>query len=145
MKNIIYFLSIVLLVSSCSDLTDMNNDEKNPSTVPAYSLFTSAQKGIAEQVVNTSVNKNIFRLVNQQWTETTYTDESVYQWTTRKISDNHWGAFYAGTTTNDGSLGDLEQAKYYIESEVILATDPQFAAKTSIQKNQLAMIDILNI
>lgn len=145
MKNIIYFLSIVLLVSSCSDLTDMNNDEKNPSTVPAYSLFTSAQKGIAEQVVNTSVNKNIFRLVNQQWTETTYTDESVYQWTTRKISDNHWGAFYAGTTTNDGSLGDLEQAKYYIESEVILATDPQFAAKTSIQKNQLAMIDILSV
>lgn len=145
MKNIIYFLSIVLLLISCSDLTDMNTDEKNPSSVPAYSLFTSAQKGIAEQVVNTSVNKNIFRLVNQQWTETTYTDESVYQWTTRKISDNHWGAFYAGTSTNDGSLGDLEQAKNFIKSEVILATDPQFTEKTFVKKNQLAMIDILMV
>jgi hypothetical protein len=143
MKRIICFLSIVFLISSCSDLTDLNVDDKNPSKVPASSLFTSAEKGIAEQVVNTSVNKNIFRLVNQQWTETTYTDESVYQWTTRKISDNHWGAFYAGTTTNDGSFGDLEKAKSFIESEVIIASDPNFIAKTSIKKNQLAMIDIL--
>lgn len=144
MKKIIYFLSVILLVSSCSDLSDLNNDEKNSSKVPASSLFTGAAKGIAEQVVNTSVNKNIFRLVNQQWTETTYTDESVYQWTTRKISDNHWGAYYAGTV-NDGSLGDLENAKSFIESEIIIASDPNFAAKSSVKKNQLAMIDILTV
>ncbi|SNR79021.1 SusD/RagB family nutrient-binding outer membrane lipoprotein [Flavobacterium sp. ov086] len=145
MKKIVYFLSIVFLVSSCSDLTDLNVDEKNPSKVPASSLFTSAAKGIAEQVVNTSVNKNIFRLVNQQWTETTYIDESVYQWTTRKISDNHWNAFYAGTpaSAKDGSMGDLMQAKMFLENEVIDPSDPQFAVKTSIKKNQLAMIDIL--
>ncbi|MFH6999125.1 SusD/RagB family nutrient-binding outer membrane lipoprotein [Flavobacterium sp. FlaQc-57] len=145
MKNIIFLLSIALLAVSCSDLTDLNNDDKNPSVVPAASLFTSAEKGIAEQVVNTSVNKNIFRLVNQQWTETTYIDESIYQWTTRKISDNHWGAFYAGTTTDDGSLGDLIQAKSFLENQVILSSDPQFAAKTAIKKNQLAMIDILMV
>jgi hypothetical protein len=142
MKKIVYFLTITFLISSCSDLTDLNTDEKNSSKPPASSLFTAAAKGIAEQVVNTSVNKNIFRLVNQQWTETTYTDESVYQWTTRKISDNHWGAFYAGTV-KDGSLGDLMQAKVFIEDEVIIASDPQFAAKMNIKKNQLAMIDIL--
>ncbi|TEB41467.1 hypothetical protein D0809_25375, partial [Flavobacterium circumlabens] len=94
----------------------------------------SAEKGIAEQVVNTSVNKNIFRLVNQQWTETTYTDESVYQWTTRKISDNHWGAYLSGTSTNDGSLSDLAKAKSYLENEVILASDPEFAAKICSKK-----------
>lgn len=143
MKRIVYILSIVLLVSSCSDLEDLNKDEKNSSKPPASSLFTGAAKGIAEQVVNTSVNKNIFRLVNQQWTETTYIDESIYQWTTRKISDNHWGAYYAGTTTKDGSLGDLIEAKKAIENEVIIASDPQFVAKTNIRKNQLAMIDIL--
>jgi hypothetical protein len=145
MKKIIYFLSILVLLCSCSDLTDLNNDDKNSSQVPAASLFTSASKGIAEQLINTNVNKNIFRLVNQQWTETTYTDESVYQWTTRKISDNHWNAFYAGTTTYDGSLGDLLNARKFIEAEEILVSDPQFASKTFVKKNQLAMIDILTV
>lgn len=140
MKKIICFLSILIIASSCTDLTE---DEKNPSVVPAATLFTSAQKGIAEQVINTSVNKNIFRLVNQQWTETTYIDESVYQWATRKISDNHWGAFYSGTTTNDGSMGDLMIAKSYLENEVVLPSDPEFNAKTIVIKNKLAMIDIL--
>lgn len=145
MKKIIYFFSFVLLASSCSDLTDLNEDDKNPSKVPASSLFTSAQKGIAEQVINTSVNKNIFRLVNQQWTETTYIDESVYQWTTRKISDNHWGAFFSGTSTNDGSINDLIMAKSYVEDEVIIASDPNFSSKTIIKNNRLAMIDILTV
>ena len=145
MKKIIYFLSVLALTSSCSDLTDLNVDEKNPSTVPAASLFTSAQKGIAEQVINTSVNKNIFRLVNQQWTETTYIDESVYQWTTRNISGNHWDAFLSGTTTNDGSLSDLMIAKLSVESETILASDPDFVSKTAIKKNKLALIDILTV
>jgi Starch-binding associating with outer membrane len=143
MKNIFYFLSILSLLSSCSDLTDLNTDDKNPAIVPAAALFTAAEKGIAEQVVNSSVNKNIFRLVNQQWTETTYIEESVYQWTTRKISDAHWNAFFSGTTTNDGSLSDLMQAKYFIENQVIIPSDPDFTTKTNIRKNQLAMIDIL--
>lgn len=145
MKKIIYFLSVLAFTSSCSDLTDLNIDKKNPLEVPAASLFSSAQKGIAEQVVNTSVNKNIFRLVNQQWTETTYIDESVYQWTTRKISDNHWNAYLSGTTTDDGSLSDLIMAKSFVENEIILASDPDFTSKTAIKKNQLALIDILTV
>lgn len=145
MRKIVYFLSVLALTSSCSDLTDLNVDEKNPPEVPASSLFTSAQKGIAEQIVNTSVNKNIFRLVNQQWTETTYIDESVYQWTTRNISGNHWNAYFAGTTSNDGSLYDLVMAKSFIEKEVILNSDPEFEAKTATRKNQLALIDILTV
>ncbi|KFF05154.1 SusD/RagB family nutrient-binding outer membrane lipoprotein [Flavobacterium reichenbachii] len=145
MKKIIYFLGVLALTSSCSDLTDLNVDTKNPSEVPAASLFSSAQKGIAEQVVNTSVNKNIFRLVNQQWTETTYIDESVYQWTTRSISDNHWNAYLSGTTTKDGSLSDLMMAKSFLEKEVIEASDPDFASKTAVRKNQLALIDILTV
>nr|WP_294785306.1 SusD/RagB family nutrient-binding outer membrane lipoprotein [uncultured Flavobacterium sp.] len=145
MKKIFYFLSIVFLASSCSDLTDLNTDEKNSPKVPPSTLFTSAQKGIAEQMINSSVNKNIFRLVNQQWTETTYIDESIYQWTSRKISDNHWNAFFSGTTTNDGSMDDLIHAKSYLENEVILASDPQFEAKTIVKNNQLALIDILMV
>lgn len=141
MKKLIYALGIMILTVSCDDssLTDLNVDVKNPSVVPASTLFTSAQKDLAEQVVNTNVNKNIFRLVNQQWTETTYLDESTYNWVTRKISDNHWDRLYAG------SLAELSQAKGFLEKDVILSTDPEFAEKTIIKKNQLIQIDILMV
>ncbi|KQB41479.1 SusD/RagB family nutrient-binding outer membrane lipoprotein [Flavobacterium aquidurense] len=141
MKKLIYALGIMILTVSCDDnsLTDLNVDVKNPSVVPASTLFTNAEKSLTEQLVNTNVNKNIFRLVNQQWTETTYLDESTYNWVTRKISDNHWDRLYAG------SLAELAQAKDFTEKEVILSTDPEFAQKTIIKKNQLILIDILTV
>lgn len=141
MKKLIYALGIMILTISCDDnsLTDLNVDVKNPSVVPASTLFTNAEKSLTEQLVNTNVNKNIFRLVNQQWTETTYLDESTYNWVTRKISDNHWDRLYAG------SLAELAQAKDFTEKEVILSTDPEFAQKTIIKKNQLILIDILTV
>ncbi|MFH7017913.1 SusD/RagB family nutrient-binding outer membrane lipoprotein [Flavobacterium sp. FlaQc-47] len=141
MKKLIYALGIMILTISCDDnsLTDLNVDVKNPSVVPASTLFTNAEKGLTEQLVNTNVNKNIFRLVNQQWTETTYLDESTYNWVTRKISDNHWDRLYAG------SLAELAQAKDFINNEVIISTDPEFAQKTIIKKNQLILIDILSV
>lgn len=141
MKKLIYALGIMILTISCDDnsLTDLNVDVKNPSVVPASTLFTNAEKGLTEQLVNTNVNKNIFRLVNQQWTETTYLDESTYNWVTRKISDNHWDRLYAG------SLAELAQAKDFIDKEVIISTDPEFAQKTIIKKNQLILIDILSV
>jgi len=141
MKNLIYALGIMFLTVSCDDssLTDLNVDVKNPSVVPASTLFTNAEKGLTEQLVNTNVNRNIFRLVNQQWTETTYLDESTYNWVTRKISDNHWDRLYAG------ALADLSQAKGFLEKEVIPAADPEFAQKTITKKNQLIQIDILMV
>ncbi|WP_264531371.1 SusD/RagB family nutrient-binding outer membrane lipoprotein [Flavobacterium sp. N502540] len=141
MKKIIYALGIMLLTVSCDDssLTDLNVDTKNPSVVPPSTLFTNAEKNLTEQLVNTNVNRNIFRLVNQQWTETTYLDESNYNWVTRKISDNHWDRLYAG------ALADLSQAKGFIEKDVISPTDPEFAQKTIVKKNQLILIDILMV
>ncbi|WP_294964786.1 SusD/RagB family nutrient-binding outer membrane lipoprotein [uncultured Flavobacterium sp.] len=141
MKKIIYALGILILTISCNEdnLTDLNQNEKNPEVVPAYTLFTSAIKTTADQVTNTNVNRNIFRLVNQQWTETTYTDETNYNWTTRKISDNHWTAYFAGP------IGDLTKAKKYLTESVIASNDPDFAAKTAVKKNQLILIDILTV
>lgn len=141
MKKIIYALGLLILATSCDDdsLTDLNVDVKNPNVVPASSLFTSAEKTLTDQLVNSNVNRNIFRLVNQQWTETTYLDESIYNWTTRKISDNHWNALYAGP------LSDLNTAKKYLEAATILPTDPEFTQKTVVKKNQLILIDILNV
>lgn len=141
MKKLIYALGILILTISCNEdsLTNLNKDEKNPSEVPAYTLFTNAIKTTADQVTNTNVNRNIFRLVNQQWTETTYLDETNYNWVTRKISDNHWNALYAGP------LADLNQAKINLKNEVISPNDPDFATKTTVKTNQLALIDILMV
>ncbi|MGQ7945338.1 SusD/RagB family nutrient-binding outer membrane lipoprotein [Flavobacterium sp. WC2509] len=141
MKKIIYALGLLILTVSCDDnaLTDLNVDEKNPSAVPPSTLFTSAEKTLTDQLVNSNVNKNIFRLVNQQWTETTYLDESNYNWTTRKISDNHWNQLYVGP------LANLMTAKKSIENSEILANDPEYATKIIVKKNQLILIDILTV
>lgn len=138
MKKIYLFLGLSLMLTSCSDnMESLNNDEKNPAVVPASTLFTSAERTLSDQMINSNVNRNIFRLLSQQWTETTYTDESNYDFVTRKISDNHWNELYAGV------LADLYKAKEYVTAESIPANDPAFAEKTAIKNNKLAQIDIL--
>ncbi len=137
MKKIFLILAIAASTYSCDDLASLNENEKTPSKVPAYTLFTSAERSLSDQMVNTNVNRNIFRLTAQFWTETTYTDESNYDFVTRKISDNHWNALYAGT------LADLEKSRISIMNETIPSNDPDLVNKTQIRKNKLAMIDIL--
>lgn len=138
MKKIYLFLGLTLLTLSCSDnLENMNEDQKNPNNVPAGTLFTSAERSLSDQMINTNVNRNIFRLLSQYWTETTYTDESNYDFVTRKIADNHWNELYAGV------LADLYTARESVAQESILANDPAFTEKTAIKNNKLAQIDIL--
>ncbi len=138
MKKIIYIITAVVTFSSCSnDLSSLNNDEKNASLVPSDVLFTSAERSLSDHMTSTSVNRNVFRLITQQFTETTYTDESNYDFVTRKISDNQWTYLYAGT------LADLNLAKTKLENEVIASNDPDIANKTIIKDNKIAQIDLL--
>ena len=87
----IYLILIVLIsaVSGCTDqFADFNTDKKNPANVPGESLFSNAQKELSDYVNNTNVNINIFKLMSQYWTETTYIDETNYDLVTRNISTN---------------------------------------------------------
>ncbi len=90
MKNIVAIFLVFLLFSSCTKLEDLNENIKDPAEVSGESLFTGAQKYLADQMVSPNVNMNIFRLFAQYWTETTYVDESNYDITTRPIPQNHW-------------------------------------------------------
>jgi len=132
MKKIlsITLLSALLWSSCIKDLTKLNVDPKNPNVVPSYTLFSNAEKQFTDLVATTDVNINIFRLLAQHWTETTYTDESNYDISSRDIPVFWWNPFYRDV------LNNLERAK------ILIATDVTDAGQ---QKNEIAMADILQV
>ncbi len=132
MKKILIYSGLVcILLSSCKkDLTSLNIDPKNPTAVPGYTLFTYAQKNLSDNLASPSVNLNIFRLIVQGWTETTYTDESNYDLNTRNIPQNWFHTFYRDVLRN------LEDARALIPGEV---ADPVQ------RKNQIAIVDVLKV
>lgn len=129
-KLIIFFLPLLMVIGCKRDLTSINIDPKNPKVVPSASLFTGAQKSLANLLTSSNVNTNIFRLIVQYWTETTYTDESNFDLTTRQIPRQVWNGIYTNV------LANLREAKKVILTDV---TDP------AIQKNQLAVAEIMEI
>ncbi len=123
---------------SCTDdITDLNEDTVNPTAVPAEFLFSNAEKNMVDQMVNTSVNLNVFRLFMQQWTETTYTDESNYDVATRTIPDNHWQAIYRDV------LRDLKESRKVLATEVYTGTTQEIADKEIERTNKGHLIDIM--
>ncbi|WP_238989907.1 SusD/RagB family nutrient-binding outer membrane lipoprotein [Flavobacterium sharifuzzamanii] len=133
MKKVLLLMSVVGMMVSCSqDITDMNVDPKKPTTTKAEYLFTNAEKKLVDQMVSTSVNNNVFRLFAQQWTETTYPDESQYNITNRKIPDTHFLVLYRDV------LADFHDSRV-----MIVATTPATPADEAIKQNKLALIDVL--
>lgn len=136
MKKIIILISILSFTISCNDdaLTGLNVDTKNPTNVPAGSLFGNAEKNIFDHMVSTNVNTNVFRLFAQHWTETTYLDESRYDILQRNVPDNHWRVLYRDI------LRDLKEAQKITNSESTITN-----SELKIKTNKLAVIELLNI
>jgi hypothetical protein len=129
MKKTAYIFVLMLTFSACTkDLTSLNVDPKNPASVPSYSLFTQAERSMANTLTSSSVNLNIFRLIEQQWTETTYLNETRYQLPSRNQPDAIWSALYTG------ALANFQQAKTKLVTDV---------PDAGTQKNETAIIDIL--
>jgi hypothetical protein len=133
-KTLIYIITVVSLIACSNDLENLNVNTKDPSNVPGEALFTSAEKSLVDQMVNTNVNNNIFRLINQHWTETVYTDESNYDITTRAIPEQHWQFLYKDV------LKDLDQSAININNATVDVT-----ANPIDKTNKLAIIEVLNI
>ena len=131
MKKIAVVFVLAALLASCKkDITQLNIDPKNPENVPSYSLFTNAERVLSNTVTSSSVNLNIFRLIEQQWTETTYLNETDYQLTYRRQPDAIWSALYTGV------LGNLQRAKTLIPTDV---------KNVGQQANEIAITDILQV
>lgn len=142
MKKII--LILVVLVSAFSGCTDQfedfNTDKKNPVVVPGESLFSNAQKELADYTSNTNVNVNIFKLMAQYWTETTYIDEANYDLITRNIPANIYSRLYLRVLT------DLNEAAKVIEAAPLVEVKADLKAIEIAEKqNKLQIIEILNI
>lgn len=140
MKNKLFLsLSLIGLFSSCSDeITDLNKDVKNPTTVNATYLFTNAEKAMVDQISSTSVNENIFRLFAQQWTECSYPQESQYDITGRKLPDTQWAVYYRDV------LRDLKESKEYLQKETYTGTPAAIATANEKRTNKLALIEVLS-
>ncbi|MDB5020333.1 MAG: hypothetical protein JWQ28_1460, partial [Pedobacter sp.] len=131
MKKIILALVPALFILACTkDVTTLNVDPKKPLNVSSSSLFTSAQHNLMNTITSPNVNSNIFRLIEQQWQETTYIDESQYNLQSRNIPDNLWNNFYRTVLKN------------FEESKKIMPTDVTDAAQL---KNSLAILDIMEV
>jgi hypothetical protein len=112
--RILILIPALLIANSCKDLSEFNQDIKNPQTVPAGALFANATISLFNFMTSANVNTNNFRLWAQQWAQTTYADESNYDLVTRNINGAAWNTFYATI------LRDLSEAKKSIEEDAFL-------------------------
>ena len=134
MKKLILLIAGLSVITSCTDdLTSLNDDKKRSTEAPASTLFSNAQRNLVDHMSSANVNINIFRLLSQQWTETTYTDESRYDLSTRNITQNFWNILYRDV------LRDLREAKSIIDN-----LDPAFV-NPPVDQNQWQIAEILEV
>ena len=137
----ILLIALGLVLAQCSDdIENLNVNEKSFNDVPGEPLMTNGQRELVDQLVNTNVNTNVFRLFAQQWSEATYVDETRYNIRTRSIPQSHWEALYVDV------LKDMNEAAVRINAQEILNVSPaQFEQDTAVKANKLAIIEIQSV
>jgi len=129
-KLLIIFLAFFIV--SCEDFEELNTDVKSPVEVPGATLFSNAQKNLADQISEINVNMNNFNLWSQYITQVTYTNEANFDIFNRTVPDNAWSVYYKDI------LSDLQEAE-----KVISAEEPVIDKDKVIKQNKLYIIDIL--
>jgi len=137
MKKIyLTLIALITVFTACTDqFADYNTDKKHPANVPGESLFSNAQKEMSDYVNNTNVNINIFKLMSQYWTETTYTDEANYDLITRNIPANIYLRLYMRVLT------DLKRSDSLIRTKPVIFPD----VENPVKQNKLQMIEIMDV
>ena len=127
MKKLLFAASAALAITSCTgDLTDLNVNGKAPEKVPAGALFANATMSYYDFASVQNVNQNNLRLWSQQWTQTTYVDESNFALNERDVN----GATYTRMYTT--VIRDCEEARTAL-AEVVASDAELQAADAAIE------------
>ncbi|WP_027381004.1 SusD/RagB family nutrient-binding outer membrane lipoprotein [Chryseobacterium daeguense] len=136
-KIIIGGLFSILVLNSCNMDESLNTDPNVAYTTTAETVVSYAQKSLADYVNTPSVNENNFRLTMQYWQETTYVNESNYDFVNRNVSNNIWSDNYVQVLSN------LNQAKSLVENYT--PTTAEVPTWPVTKKNKLAIIDLMMV
>lgn len=131
MKKYLLILVGAITFASCEDLTDLNDNPKDPATVPAGNLLANAQVEMVDYLSSTNVNVNTFRLWSQQWTQTTYVDESNYELVERDVHGALFSTMYAQV------LRDLQEAEKAIAEDGALSD--------ANRSRQIAILEVMRV
>ncbi len=123
-------LATFTLTSCESDITTLNVDPKHPQVLPSENLLAMGLQQQFYYAFTGSVNHNNYRFFVQQWSETTYTDETNYDLVTRNQPRNLFNRLYVYTLNN------------YAQAQKNLATEGNSAA---VADNKWASLEIASI
>jgi len=136
MKKYIIILLFISGLSSCiSNFDGWNEDEKNPSSVPASTLFSNAERNLVRTMKMQNVNVNVFNFFAQYWTATTYPDEANYDLGVRDVPGGFWNRMYRDV------LNDLKDSKRILEDSKSGTAAPLLPALN----NRIAITSILEV
>jgi hypothetical protein len=125
-------LVAVILQTSCIKKKEyLNTDTKSASTVPATALFSYSEKQLSDVLATSNWGIDIFRLIAQQWSETTAYAESDYDLKLRNVPDAFWAVLYRDVLRN------LYEANKLVTADATLSI--------AQKNNQLAQIAILEV
>lgn len=131
MKKLILIAILIGTTISCEDFEGWNVDTKNPSEVPASFLVTSAQRTIFIRMTDPNVNYNIFEMLAQHNTATTYPEEANYDFRNRNLGGTMFTYLYRDV------LNDLQNAKKLIAEDAFLSA--------SAKQTQTGVIELLEV
>lgn len=132
MKKLFIFSICALSLTACTkSIYDYNEQTKAAGQVPAPTLFSNAVRNLSDVITSSNVNTNVFRLVSQHWTTTTYTDEPNYDFFTRNIPQRWWQTLYKDV------LADLKECKRLLPSSV--------GVTAPVKTNQIAITGIMEV
>lgn len=123
-------LATFSLTSCESDITTLNVDPKHPQVLPSANLMAMGQQQQFYYAFTGSVNHNNYRFFVQQWSETTYTDETNYDLVTRNQPRNLFNRLYIYTLNN------------YNQAKLNLATEGN---STAVANNKWAALEIASV
>ncbi|MGK0364290.1 MAG: hypothetical protein ACI85O_001347 [Saprospiraceae bacterium] len=135
MKKIIYVFTFLILSGfGCTDNFEvLNTDIRRPAVVPAEPLFSNAVVNLFDLMTDANINRNVFRLYSQYWSQTTYPSESNYDLSGRDIPGKVWDVLYRDV------LRDLKEAGVLLDLEKTPITQEDITALD----NKKAIVKIL--